>query len=523
MVTIGILALAMSIQCQPALPGHDRPMDPELLEQTIRTARSAPPEVAADILLKIVESRLETRPKQLRVLVDEALGYIGQAQEPARLRQFRGGTESIGGTLRAGFTFGLDRVSLNGRAIRVLLGPLNDRAAAVRAWEAMTNSLVLPRVETCRTDLVPDFREYFRVLEELLRASPKLEREPLLLRTLHQIRFVTQVEPAVKLLEVQEILDEGERSKAAIALASAISSLGAGNESVVANAREFTTSYPAAIAAIGSWIPSLEPASREAVISAARQMVWMGLKTGLCDDAPKTIVDPVTSKRQVRALQSPDRLFNEQIAPFSSARETPAITDRDLAKLAESSRLPQPMGAAESESTFFSPELRRLRDVHFLLSTAPTEERALVRWQEEISRFTNRVIELKHDDSDNQPAGAVKFFLAKCELLRYIATMPAARRPASMKPEDLDSYYKARASFRGQDRIPGAFLEHLRSATGQAAFRTRRLLWITQARWFLVEMARTAKQREAAAAAWIASGDPVLAAYGQFLKLAGRL
>jgi hypothetical protein len=38
-----------------------------------------------------------------------------------------------------------------------------------------------------------------------------------------------------------------------------------------------------------------------------------------------------------------------------------------------------------------------------------------------------------------------------------------------------------------------------------------------------VEMARTAKQREAAAAAWIASGDPVLAAYGQFLKLAGRL
>jgi hypothetical protein len=193
------------------------------------------------------------------------------------------------------------------------------------------------------------------------------------LRTLHQIRFVTQVEPAVKLLEVQEILDEGERSNAAIALASAISSLGAGNESVVANAREFTTSYPAAIAAIGSWIPSLEPASREAVISAARQMVWMGLKTGLCDDAPKTIVDPVTSKRQVRALQSPDRLFNEQIAPFSSARETPAITDRDLAKLAESSRLPQPMGAAESESTFFSPELRRLRDVHFLLSTAPTD------------------------------------------------------------------------------------------------------------------------------------------------------
>jgi len=493
------------------------------IEQTIRVARSAPPEVAADILLKIAETGLETRPKPLRELIEEALNHAAQAQEPARMRQFRGGSETIGGTLRAGFSLGLDRVSLSGRAIRLLLESVHDHAGAIRAWESMNNSLGVARVDSCKTDVVPDFRDYFRTLDHLLRTMPGSDRDLVLLRTLHQVRFVTQVEPAVKLLAARNLPNEGDMNQATIALASAISTLGAGSESLAANAREFTTAYPSVVAAIAEWLPSLDPASREAVISATRQMVWTGLKTGLCDDAPKTIVDLDTRKRHVRALPSPDRLFNDQIAPFSSARDTPIITDRELAKLALSSRSPQPMGAAESESTFFSPELRRLRDAHFRLSTAPAEEKSQVRWQEEVSNLTSRVIELKHEGSENRTTGSVKFFLAKCELLRYLATMPAASRPASMKPEDLETYYKERASFRGEDRIPGAFLEHLRSAAGQATFRSRRLLWITQARWFLVETARTGEQREAAAAAWIASGDPTLAAYGQFLRLAGRL
>ncbi|MEO7144185.1 MAG: hypothetical protein ABI165_11875, partial [Bryobacteraceae bacterium] len=183
-----------------------RPKIPAELEALIELSHSAPPEFAADALLRIVESgRIADRDTK-RELIEQAFQLATRAQQPVRL-------VSIPGTpidTRAGYRgramrLGLDALSLECRAIRDLL-PLDKP----RARELFTN-IVKPALEprTCEDALVYDVDDFYQTLQQVLAAAftpaEREKDEQVQFLTLHLSRITAHAElaPAARIVAGQ--------------------------------------------------------------------------------------------------------------------------------------------------------------------------------------------------------------------------------------------------------------------------------------------------------------------------------
>ncbi len=159
-------AILLGVALTATAQQHERPRLPPEIEALRNAAPGAPPELAADILLKLVEWGLvPSKPDRLE-LIEQAFQFASAAKYPfaqtAAVDEARH-TDSAPGLRVGALEHGFSAIGLRCRAVRAAL-PL-DRAKAVQLFERITVG-PFPAL-TCRDALVPSLNEYYTTLREV--------------------------------------------------------------------------------------------------------------------------------------------------------------------------------------------------------------------------------------------------------------------------------------------------------------------------------------------------------------------
>src|SRR5215471_18818900 len=121
-------------------------------EALLALARTAPPEIFADSIVKLVESGKITGVDAQKTLLESAFAAAGQAREPIRLIPLPGlGPDNRASDLQ------LDVLSLQTRVLRALLTV--DRALAREKFSSITRPHL--DVQVCEDPLIPDASSYY--------------------------------------------------------------------------------------------------------------------------------------------------------------------------------------------------------------------------------------------------------------------------------------------------------------------------------------------------------------------------
>ena len=192
-------------------PKPKRPALPSDLQSIHDLAMAAPPEFAADALLRLAASPKIADRKLKRELIEQALQLAPRAQNAYERVAVPGtATDTRSGFLAAALALRLDALSLQARAIAGLLAL--DKAAAVTALNAVPH----PNIAALKCDdpLVPDLSAYYAalgaVVEQALNNDPD-ERTRFLLSAISRMSSVAEVSPVARLLaQVKMANDEAQ-------------------------------------------------------------------------------------------------------------------------------------------------------------------------------------------------------------------------------------------------------------------------------------------------------------------------
>jgi hypothetical protein len=157
---------------------QERPKPSPDIQALLDAAPAAPPELAADIILKLVEGGRIPSPEQRLEILEQAIQLAGQAKFPYlefpavnRARH----TDSSPGIRYGSLASGLSATGLRCRAVRAALNV--DKAKALELFRQIVVGPFPPL--SCDDALAPDLSEYDRVLEEVAANaySPKDRQE----------------------------------------------------------------------------------------------------------------------------------------------------------------------------------------------------------------------------------------------------------------------------------------------------------------------------------------------------------
>ena len=171
---------------------------------------AAPPELAADLLIRIAESPKVTDKAFKIELLERAFALAPSAKFKLRLwRSFGRGssTDSDTGAVATALRDGLDTLSLQSRVVRDLL-PL-DRARAMDLFVAIP-PLAIPRL-TCKDAIVYSAEAYYEMIEAVFRQGftakeRKDEKDVELIRsTLARMNSPSELDVAVELVLIPEV------------------------------------------------------------------------------------------------------------------------------------------------------------------------------------------------------------------------------------------------------------------------------------------------------------------------------
>ncbi len=145
----------------PTLFAADPPKLPEPFHTLSDLASAAPPEFAADALLRMVESGKLADPVARRSLIEQAFQLAAAAKFPVRMQGLTGTTtDTASGSLNDAYALGFDALSLQSRAVRDLLplDPVNARTLFIE----ITRPALAPL--TCDDALVYDPSAFYQAL-----------------------------------------------------------------------------------------------------------------------------------------------------------------------------------------------------------------------------------------------------------------------------------------------------------------------------------------------------------------------
>jgi hypothetical protein len=136
---------------------------PPDVQSAVDLAMAAPPEFAANALLRLVGEGKVIDAGAKREWIEQAFRLGGRAQHPVRLVALPDAVDTRAGYRANALRLRLDAVSLQARALELIL-PL-DKAAA-REWY---RALRRPAVDalSCESALVPDYAAYYEILARL--------------------------------------------------------------------------------------------------------------------------------------------------------------------------------------------------------------------------------------------------------------------------------------------------------------------------------------------------------------------
>jgi hypothetical protein len=148
---------------------------PQPYQSIVELAQSAPPEFAADALLRVVESGKVADVNTRRDLVEQAFRLAASAKFPVRMRGVPGSTvDTRSGNLSQAYDLKLDALSLQSRAIRDLLSI--DPAKARELFLTMPKPALAPL--SCGDALVYDVSDFYQTLASVANSTfSRAERE----------------------------------------------------------------------------------------------------------------------------------------------------------------------------------------------------------------------------------------------------------------------------------------------------------------------------------------------------------
>jgi len=186
-----------------ALLHAEAPQLPEPYQTIAGLAYGAPPEFAADALLRIVEYGRLADKAQKRDLIEQAFRLAGSAKFPVRMTGIPGIADTRSGSLNQAYAFGLDALSLQSRAVRDML-PL-DTAKGRELFLEIAPPTLAPL--SCDDALVYDVSAYYEALEGVVNLAftpkerAKQDHLSFLLDYLGQAASPAQIAPLVPVVE----------------------------------------------------------------------------------------------------------------------------------------------------------------------------------------------------------------------------------------------------------------------------------------------------------------------------------
>src|ERR1700685_3551217 len=148
------LGVAAALLVTVALAAPAPPPDP-----LIGQAQAAPPEFAADALLRVAE-KTKLTPEGKIELLEEAFRLAQSAHFPIPYRSFRAESDSLAATRNQAYRLHLDTLSLQVRAARALLPSPPEKP---RQYFELIRLPQLPQL-TCADALIPDVAGFYDLL-----------------------------------------------------------------------------------------------------------------------------------------------------------------------------------------------------------------------------------------------------------------------------------------------------------------------------------------------------------------------
>jgi hypothetical protein len=202
----------------PVLFAAEKAKLPEPFQTISDLASAAPPEFAADALLRIVESgKLADKKARVR-LVEQAFQSAGAAKLPVRMVPALPGTlaDTLAGSLSQAYALKLDVLSLQSRAVEDML-PL-DPAKARELFSQIVKPTLVPL--TCDDALVYEPSEYYLALSAVVNGAftpqekAKDEHFNLLLDAVGQATSPSEIAPLTSAIQSASVT---ETQRAALA------------------------------------------------------------------------------------------------------------------------------------------------------------------------------------------------------------------------------------------------------------------------------------------------------------------
>lgn len=184
------------------------------IEAIIDLSRAVPAEFGAQALLRVVESGKMTDKRTLRKLVEEAFEKASAARVPVARKAIPALQPDNPAFLRAqGYAHGLDRLSLQARAVRAML-PLDAKRAL-----AMFEDISYPEVawRDCQEPVFEDVSAYFQTLAVVAPQAGR-DADKLALAALGRIQSPAELAPAARMVQSVPV-PQDSREALAISLA----------------------------------------------------------------------------------------------------------------------------------------------------------------------------------------------------------------------------------------------------------------------------------------------------------------
>ncbi len=282
----------------------------------INNARSAPPEFAADLLIRIAESDKVADPAWKREILEEAFRLAPQAQQPFK-REYTSTLYPI--DTRAGFlghAFGLklDTLSLECRAVKAMLSIDKQKA---RALFSEIPKLDLKPI-SCEESLVYDISDFYNLLTDIAQTAFTSKE----IRRKEHLRFVesyisdlvspAQLEPVVNAILAMKL----SRSD----LESLVYTFSIALPRISEDPRSFWSSDRPAARAINNLLSACEAqgVATDELLMAYRAYLIKQFNGQQCADTYKP-----NQREMARLIEA----FNEKMRPKSQKNISPILAD----------------------------------------------------------------------------------------------------------------------------------------------------------------------------------------------------
>jgi len=460
--------------------GNQGKTDPEL-QAMVEGVAVAPPEIGADVLIRLAESKKVTTRATKVEFLSKAFDLAATAELPVKRAALSGG-DTPSALLSRAYRLNMDKLSLQSRAVNDLL-PLDSTKARDLLEEIQFPAL--PPVG-CEERLTYDLELFYETLAKVARhgftAKDKLKGRQIALLTpfVGTLQSHAQAKPAAELL-VSARLSASDLGQLTNLFAGALAQLHGDERSFAATA--IGPGGDGVSGSVGNLVTTLEAKeiSSVALLRALRQYLVSNFGEVRC----------ATWRADNDPVPEAVKYFNQQFRRELQLAQIAPITGDELKKARIIPRVPPAVYWQSPESKRLVTEMRTLTGMRRLRfgdgeSELTDAEKTTSNWSAQLTDF---VTALEAWQPDNEPAANV--FHQKSILYEgLIDVMPAG-------PE--------------RSKVIESFVRFLEQNSGQTP---SRIEWLVHAD-DLLSGKRAADDRQEVIQAFVNSGDPTLSLYGR--------